>query len=51
LNGCAGFFSIRARRLFVIYDGTFISAVLKTKEQYAVGIAHQAAWTQTGPGA
>jgi hypothetical protein len=43
LNGCADFLSIRARRLFVIYDGSFISAVLKTKEQDNVGIAHQAA--------
>jgi hypothetical protein len=43
LNGCADFLSLRALRLFAIYDGSFISAVLKTKEQHVVGFAHQAA--------
>ena len=42
-NGCADLFSPRALRLFAIYDGSFISDVLKTKEQDNVGVAHQAA--------
>jgi hypothetical protein len=42
-KGCADFLLLRTLRLLAIYDGSFISAVLKTKERDTVGIAHQAA--------